>query len=366
MTGMTRKKLAVVFLVLLAGPLVDAGGESASANSITVEDIRYHHKYAELTLKKCTIEFDFSADRSPEISRIIIDDVDLKIKNLPKIVNEFKDTFIAPRHTSPTVAKEETLRPLFLELNNIFIGLEDSAGDFSIRFSFKGDARDGGIQKTHQLAVADFNAQLKNGYVRHARLEKAEDDEYVLTVPEVKIKDKEIRNLVIPLQLAGGDVVLKKAPQEFLGPKARVQGILELNNIKNTRLRLDLDSVSLAAMAAFFSDKEDVALEGMFNGKIDIMLAGGRVAELKGYLQNDTGGSIRVKKEAPLNFLRKRVTEDSYGDLVEKLKNYLYNEGRITISTENADLIIATDFSSHEMGKVRVSINFHDVIGGRK
>ncbi len=208
------------------------------------------------------------------------------------------------------------------------------------------------------LKIGDINASLA--------LEKSEGVIYVLDLLSLKFKDKEVKNISIPLVIDADAISFNHIDSDFLGYSARISGILDYRDHDNICLELDLEDSSFKNAVSFFSKKDDFVLVGNFDGGLKLCLDRGKISNIEGAFYNTNGGVVNIKKEASLDFLRRYLDKASYDALVDNFKHYAYNRGSIKIAKQRGAITLSLDFDSDELGRRNISVNLHDILGGRE
>ena len=206
------------------------------------------------------------------------------------------------------------------------------------------------------LQFKDINASLT--------LEKSKSGLYILDVSSLKLKDKEIKNISIPLSVDADTVSFNSIDTDFLGYSARISGILNYQDYNNACLKVSLKDSSFKNAVNLFSKKEDFVLVGDFDGRFELCLDKGKVSKIDGDFYNVSGGAVNIEKEASLGFLQRYLDKASYDALVDNFKHYAYNKGRIEITKKGGTIALNLDFGSDELGRRNISVNLHDILGG--
>jgi len=208
------------------------------------------------------------------------------------------------------------------------------------------------------LKFGDINASLA--------LEKSKGVIYVLDVLSLKFKDKEVKNISIPLAIDADVISFSRIDSDFLGYPARISGILDYRDHDNICLELNLEDASFKNAVSFFSKKDDFVLVGNFDGGLKLCLGRDKISKIEGAFYNTNGGVVNIKKEASLDFLRRYLNKASYDALVDNFKHYTYNRGSIKIAKQRGVITLSLDFDSDDLGRRNILVNLHDIFGGRE
>jgi len=165
----------------------------------------------------------------------------------------------------------------------------------------------------------------------------------------------------LQLDLIGIDIKIKDPQKLFLDIAGFLKAVL-----KDNRLKIEAKEVSFGDMAVLAGREESFSSHGRFSGELEVLLKDFTLSKTEGNFHNTKGGSIDIKKEADLTFLKTYLDEQSYNLLIDGFKNYHYNEGQIGLSNEGSSLVLQFSFNSKKMGKRNITINFHNLIGGEQ
>jgi len=251
-----------------------------------------------------------------------------------------------------------------LNFNNIVLeGFSLTKGDLDLSV---GKARvdfDLFKRSIEDLEISKCHLKFKNGTIDFA-LKKSKSILYTLNISSLKFKDKEIKNISIPLAIDADTISFSRIDSDFLGHSAHISGILNYRDRGNICLRLSLEVISFKNVINLFSKEEDFTLVGDFDGRLELCLDKGKVSKIDGDFHNTSGGAINIEKEASLGFLQRYLDEASYDALVDNFKYYTYNKGRIKITEEGGTIALNLDFGSDELGQRNISVNLHNILGG--
>ncbi|MCK4912186.1 MAG: YdbH domain-containing protein [Candidatus Omnitrophica bacterium] len=197
-------------------------------------------------------------------------------------------------------------------------------------------------------------------------LRKSKRGSYILNISSLKFKNKEIKNISIPLIVKKGKIAFSRIDSNFLGYSSHASGALNYRDRNNTCLELKLEDFSFKKLINFFSKDKELTLGGVFEGRLQLCLNKGKIEELKGNFNNISGGTIDVEKETSLAFLEEYLDKASHDALVDNFRHYAYNKGRINIIKQGRVVTVNFDFDSNELGRRNISVNLHDIQGGRE
>jgi hypothetical protein len=249
-----------------------------------------------------------------------------------------------------------TLEGFKFSNENIKLELEKGVLEFSV---FPARARLSG------LALEGFDFKMNGLRLKGLSLTPSAPDTYELNISSLRFKESQVKFIAISIKVGESKIIFGPTFNPALGPQGSLAGVIDRRGGPDLCLELSLDKVSAPALMALIAkDQKDIALEGLFAGELVVCLKGGKPVGLRGNFHNQGQGLINIKKETSLDFLKQYLDGASYKVLIDGLKNYKYNEGKITVGREANDLIIDISFDSLEAGKRIIPINFHDVLGG--
>ena len=248
--------------------------------------------------------------------------------------------------------------------------LEEAAARLDI--SFNKIIRGSAGSAIENIEVSNCSIHYNAFRIDNLSVKNTGTDLYTLRISRLGIKDKEIKDIFIPLQLEKDKIVFKEARNVLFGENAYVSGFLTFDAPEliypRTKdfgvgicLDLSLDKASFENLLAMISD--GITLEGLFTGRTVIHWKNRKISKIEGDFCNTEGGFINIKKQLPLN-LQKHLDISSRAALIDSFKNYAYNEGIIRINKTKNDLLLSLRFDSERMGKRNITINFHDILGG--
>jgi hypothetical protein len=300
------------------------------------------------------VSFDLSHIRQPKVSSVYLKDASFTLKGpLDKL------PLLMPANTQ---RQNINLKPPYLNLENITITVNRLYGiDGTVNFSFKGQLSSKGISTLDNLSIKDGTIRINDLYIQHFNLKKANGRLSQLAISKVKIKEKEIAELLFPLVIEESSIIFKKMAHEVLGSGGTVEGTISYDG-KHILIRVQAENISLEKALRLISDDASVMLGGQFSGIFTLTLKGSKILDVTGDLKNLKGGFINLTKEATFDFLRKYLDERSYITLIDSLKNYQYNEAVIVMKKSINDLLLELHFDSESMGRRDMVVNLHDIL----
>ena len=340
---------------------------------ISLKDIKIHNLDCkndgiDANLKNARINFNFPKLLRPSASEIILKEATVKINNITHLRKDIQRIVTGiVKNKKPTDTGGAAALRLSLDVQDAQISSNDSSGPiFDLDFSFKGILGSKTILAIKHMDIKRFNLKAGVLTIDDLKLTKQEEEIYLLEIPRLKVKEKAIENLRIPLKVEDQSVFIEETHNQFFGQDGNIKGALAFPDYRKLCLNLDMANFSFRRLISIVRPDEDITLGGMFNGQINTCLRGANLGEVKVKLSNDRGGSIDIKKETDLTFLKKYLDEASYHAVIDNFKNYKYNEGKIQLSRHNSSLEVDLQFDSQDMGKRNITINFHNIFGGEK
>lgn len=329
---------------------------SLGIHGLHIEDVNFSSQPLSWAFRQLYLSFDLIPIRQPKVSSVHLRDASFTLNKLPN-----KLPLVMPGSTQE---QDIRLKLPYLNLENISITVNKLYDiDGSINFSFKGLLSPEGIYTLDSLSIKDGSICINDLYIKHFNLKQVNGRLYQLAISKVKIKEKEIAELLFPLLIEESSIIFKKMAHEIFGPEGTVEGTISYDG-EHILISVQAENISLERVIRFISDNTSVMLAGQFSGIFTVTLEGLKILNIAGDLKNFKGGFINLKDEAAFDFLRKYLDERSYITLVDSLKNYQYNEGVIVMNKSSNDLLLELHFDSHGMGRRDIAVNLHDIFGG--
>ena len=247
---------------------------------------------------------------------------------------------------------------LYLDLIDIDIKIKDPLLTLDTSLSFQATVEGGRLKSLRNLEIAKGNLRKGNIALVFDAV-KSGPQLSILRIDSLKIKEKEIDNIIIPLAVDDQQLLLKSLESEVLGQVASVSGSIDFRDYDNLCLFLNMAQVSFGNIISLAEVQESFSFEGIFSGDVKICLKGQNLSSVEGGFYNDKGGLINIKKEADIAFLKRHLDQESYEAIIDNFKNYHYNEGKIKVKKENKILNLELNFDSQDLGKRDITINFH-------
>lgn len=319
----------------------------------------------DITVNSGLVNWRFVSFFRPRISHVEVKGLSLELKDIEKTRDIFREQFASSSVARGIKKTGDDFCLVDLNLSDILIEVKNASwGEGKVRFSFDGVLRGSRVERIDDFDILEGMLRYRDFQIKNVEMRKLRKDFYMLTIPRMVIKKKEIEDLSFPLKIGSTFIELVRGENVFFGPEAYVRGKVEYKKPDTFCLDLVLERASFANIMEIINEKGDFTLDGLFGGDIGFCIKGKEISLVRGNFYNKQGGMINIKKEASLDFLRKYLDEDTYNRLIDNLKNYAYNKGGISLSTDDARLIAVLNFESEKMGKRQFAVTFHNIIGG--
>jgi len=170
---------------------------------------------------------------------------------------------------------------------------------------------------------------------------------------------------LVPIKAETERIIFPKAQNPFLGKSGCMTAVIDINKYEDLCFSARFSGVSFGKIIDAFAS-EDAAATGLFDGKLKICLAKSAISEVDADFLNKGTGIINIKKESSLAFLKPYLDKPSYNALIDNFKNYEYNKGIVAAENNDDVLGLNLDFTSETMGRRNITINFYNILGGKK
>lgn len=362
----TRNYIARFYIVRYLKKEFNAAVSLKKANllldGIAIEGLSASGRDFNLKLKEGRFSFNFP--KGFILSGVSLKEAYFQVEDLKSFSSFIKSK--TTKYTSKDLKKEvkRKSRSLRLDFEDIEIKIQQGH-DFSCNFflDFKGTTVAGYIEAVDNVRISDGDIRFREMDMKLS-LEKSTKELFLLKVPLLKIKDKEINNLFFTFLINKDELIFEGPHTLFLGIPAKVGGILNFKEYSNLCLEVNMRATSFENLVNSFVKKEDIAFKGFFDGNLKFCLKDFKPNNFDGSFLNSKGGTINIEKETSLNFLRQYLDKKSYDVLIDNFKHYTYNEGKLDLETKGKTIVVSMDFNSQKLGKRVVTINLHDILGG--
>lgn len=330
-----------------------------SSKSIQIKNLSLNNKDTSLNFKSIVIPFDiFKLSRMP-ISGVSLDSAMLKINNLKRIKNMF------PATKDASGGRVMAISLFNFDLSNISINLEQASEiNLNANLFLKGKIENNNVM-VDNIVISQGNLRGANFKANNLTLRKYNQDLYKLNISDLTIGSKGFKNINIPLKIKVNKVIFPRAENIFFGSEAYAAGVFCFG-AKDVYLDADFENVSFENIISIIAGEDNATIRGTFNGNLTLCWEGDKLIKLAGSFHSKEGGFINIKKETSLDFIKNYLDEPSYKALIDNLKNYEYNIGKISIDNEGDTLSLKMDFSSEKMGRRNLIINLHNILGGNQ
>ena len=190
-----------------------------------------------------------------------------------------------------------------LKFSNKYVSLLLEEASAGLDISFRKIIRAGAVSAIENIEVSNCGIHYNAFIIDDLNVKNTGNDLYTLRIFRLRIKDKEIKDIFIPLRLEKDRIVFKRAQNTLFGESAYLSGFLGFETpeliyprTKNfgmgVCLNLNLEKASFENVLAMISD--EIALEGLFTGRTTIHWKNGRISKLEGDFCNNEGGFVNV------------------------------------------------------------------------
>jgi hypothetical protein len=173
--------------------------------------------------------------------------------------------------------------------------------------------------------------------------------------------DTKINNLKAPFKLKDNQLRYDNLQFDIINQSISLSGYFDFSDSNNSCFFLSLTDLSFKDLIFLATGKKEIVLKGKFKGEAKICFKDSKISYLELAIYNLKRGKIKIKKEASLDFLKKRLDEKSYSYLLDNLKNYKYDKGNIEAKLDKNGIILKANFSSKELGERNITIKLHDL-----
>jgi len=331
---------------------------SSGIDFLSAEGIIIKTADCEVDAKSAALEFAVKKER-PFISLtgIKLSGVTAKIKSLKNTDSIFKG-----KNTS--AAFNVFAAPVEISLNDVNISLKDKILQIDSRFSVTAE-----ISKT-KIFIKD--ARVTNLYINSQdfeitglNLKKFGKNKYLIKIPDVRIKDKRFTDFYIPVKVNINQFLLPKARNPLFGSGGSLSAKCDFYGYDSICCNAKFFDISFEKIVDIFAS-EEAAFKGAFDGYLKICADLSGITDIQADFINKGTGFINIKKESSFAFLKSYLDIPSYNALIDNFKNYEYNIGVVNAKNEADMLNLHLDFTSEAMGRRNITVNFHDVLGGKK
>lgn len=329
-----------------------------SPSQLKLTGISFSNENLKLESSNLILDFYLAAFKIIKLKKITSINSSLKINDFEKIKNIFAIKSTKNGKLGATYFSVD--KKLIVNVDNFFIEIAKINNiKFTTRIVLNAIVENENKLDYKKIEISDFNISSNNLNINNLSLRLASDGICNLAIPSLKIKNKEIKNIKLPLRIKDKMIELLLAPNIFFGDKAFWQGMISIIPPADLFLQMQLQNASWVNFIEIFDDKNEVTLEGLHNGLFTLSLRANHLNEINGYFENNSGGFINIKKETSLDFLRNYLDKASYKLLIDSLKNYKYNKGKIMLGKVDNAISLDMRFESDIGGERKLGINLH-------
>ncbi len=332
---------------------VNSGIDFLSAEGIVIKTADY-----DVDAGGAVLEFVFQKERPfVSLAGIKLSGITVKIKSL-------KNTDSIIKGKGATGAFDIFAGPVEVSLNDVNISLRDKALQMDSRFSAAAEiSKEKIFIKDARIASLNLNSQ--DFEITGLNLKKFGKNKYLIKILDVRIKDERFADFCIPVKVNVNQFLFPKARSPFFGSGGSLSAKCDFYGYDNVCCKAKFFDISFEKIVDIFAS-EEAAFKGSFDGYLKICADLSGITDIQADFANKGNGFINIKKESSFAFLKSYLDIPSYNALIDNFKNYEYNIGVVNAKKEGKMLNLRLDFISDAMGRRNVTVNFHDVLGGKK
>ncbi len=331
-------------------------------SGIEINDLTFKAKDFTGSLKQGSIVADLHNLFKLKSLEIFLGDLFFQINDM----ESFKQTLQAKYLKTSAKDTDKKALPLHLDLIDARIKIDDpKVLTLDVDLTFEAIFEGSHLKKLKDLEIKEGSLR-KGGTVLVFDVKKETSKLSLLRITSLKIKEKEAKNIFIPLAVSDESIVFERVDGDLFGSSAVVSGVFDFKDYNNLCVSLKANEVSFANVISLAGSDKNFSIDGAFSGSFKACLRGVKLEDIEGNFYNNKGGLVNIKKEADLAFLKRHLDEKSYQAIIDNFKNYNYNEGEIGLSKEGSDLALKLNFDSKDSGKRDIMINFHNILGGEE
>lgn len=335
-----------------------------SLNGIKLGGVNIENDYFSFNAEEAGVLFYFPELLRPKVIDLKLEEAYLNIKDFDGFLSSLKSKIpvSVPEKNKGSFGLKKALG---VSLSNVKVDIEGHKGlvFLSSSFSFKGKIKGERISKIDDFVIDNCKIQEGKKSVEFNLKELDQKNKYLLNIPKIRIKRRTIEDMRIPLEIDENNAEIKAIKTDFFGEEAEIKGNIDYSDYSLICAEAKFNNTSFKRLKQLLADKGDFSFSGFFNGSVKACASEFKLSDVSGELYNNTGGYINVRKKDAFGFLKKRMPLSSYETLMESLKNYKYDTGKIKISSqEEKVLVLDMNFSSPVLGERNLTVHFHDVM----
>jgi len=245
----------------------------------------------------------------------------------------------------------------WLELTNLSLNLKSKEVNLKARFSL-------GIDLLKQeINYADLKLDSLDGFgivLESAAFKAAQMPvSGTFNIAQVKYDKAAINQVKANARFEGSSLSLDTLSAQLFGGEVRGNLSFKLDKEGAYRADLEFADLDLEAFVKDFRLEEKFTLSGKLSGAVKLAGRGADIKIIAGnFKANSPGGMLTITDTGYLEKMA-RDSGESLNILVESLKNYHYNNGRLSLSLEQGNLIFDAALEG-EAGKRNLTVILHD------
>lgn len=338
-----------------------------SFKSVVIEDIRLRRRDSRLDVGKVILRWGLAGVDSRVRWRVIIEGGEGVIEDLGNLMEDVKERLLPRTPEAQHFSAHHKQMAISFDLKDIHLTVKIRPRiQVDIDFSFQGTADTQRIRGVKDITIRKCNVRLDGTTLEDISLVKRGDKRYILDIPHVRIMSKKQDGLSFPLTINSATFIFPPAHHGILGSRGILEATLQMPRFSALCIYLSLENCSFSQMVGMFISRDELEFSGLFSGDLGFCFEEGALTKIEGTFHNNEGGTIWVKNDKALSFLRKGLSEIHYQTLVDSLKNYRYNRGVITLGESKGAVGVSMNFQSDELGQRNITIRHYIVKGGGK
>ncbi len=176
---------------------------------------------------------------------------------------------------------------------------------------------------------------------------------------ELKYSKIEITDMIGSAIIQGRDIMVNSLTGSFLGGKLDLKAKINIDRLVSYDFTANLTDIDLKRLVKDFNLERKVGVDGKISGELSSRGTGLQFIGLNGNLiAVAPGGALNIKDAEYL----KKIAESSnqsFDIMMERFKNYSYNNGSAVLSLVDGNLVLNIDLEG-DTGKRNLQIVLHD------
>jgi hypothetical protein len=220
-------------------------------------------------------------------------------------------------------------------------------------------------QKVDMLNAQIHNFTIADMKFQDLKLTLAQNDtQGSLSARQVQSNKINAHEINAQWRLSGKEVVLHSLSAKIFKGILRAEGALTFSYAPVFHLKVDVYDLDVENMIEVFKLAEKFQMSGQLGGSIQVEGSGMDMKVVGGeFFLSEPGGTLLIKDKKFLENIA-RSSQQPMDILVESFRNYRYNTGKVNVSYEAGDLMLALGLEG-EAGERNLDIVWHNFsLGG--